>query len=135
MSHLTTVKTKFKDAAILEQAINNLIAGLAAHRLEKDTLLKYFTTKKRCDFVVRRGNLDKSRRFEGCDFGLVRNESGEYELVYFDEAQKAGEEFQRKLVAKYGELKAIASLKEQNFQIESVQSLEDGSIKILAGKW
>ncbi|HLO87211.1 MAG TPA: DUF1257 domain-containing protein [Nostocaceae cyanobacterium] len=144
MSHLTTVKTMINDAGVLESAIKSVIQEsqeskdirLQHCKLEKNAPLRYWWTNiENCDFVVRQGDLDNERRSHSQDFGFVKSESGEFEFVSFDESRGVSGWFLQQIKLEYGKQKAIASLKNQNFDIEKVEVLQDGQIRILAGKW
>lgn len=129
MSHLTQIKTQIKNAIVLEKVLQEMIATLPFLKnatLETNaSIIDYFQKQKTADFVVRRNKYN--------DFGFALNNDGEYEFVSDNDAMNK-REFLKELMPWYARENAIAALLAQGFEIES-QTEEDGTVKIVAGKW
>ncbi|MGB8688918.1 MAG: DUF1257 domain-containing protein [Microcoleus sp.] len=131
MSHLTKIKTTIKNREVLGQVLNSMIQSndiLTNSTLEEHAIITdYFGKQATADFVIRR-NRNKIN-----DFGFVLNSKGEYEFISDNDARNK-KEFLAQLMPWYARENAIASLISQGFEIES-QIEEDGTVKIIAGKW
>jgi Protein of unknown function (DUF1257). len=129
MSHLSVIKTTIKNREVLEKVLKSMIESVDFLRnstlKENATIVDFFGQKVTASFVIRRTKYN--------DFGFVLNKAGEYEFVSDNDARNK-REFLAKLMPWYARENAIAALIAQGFEIES-QIEEDGTVKILAGKW
>lgn len=130
MSHLTTIKTSIKNPIILEQTLSKLIESLdilAGTTLETNSIIKdFYGNSTIADFVIR-------RPYERYDLGFKLNAQGEYEFISDNDA-RGKTKFIAALLPMYAKENTIYQLLAQGFEIES-QIENDGTIKIVAGKW
>jgi hypothetical protein len=131
MSHLTTIKTSIKSHVILERVLHKLLQSqldiLTGATLETNSVIKdYYGNSTIADFVIRRPN-------HNYDMGFKLNSQGEYEFISDNDAW-GKTKFMEALLPMYARENTIYQLLAQGFEIES-QTENDGTIKIVAGKW
>ena len=131
MSHLTTIKTSIKSHVILERVLHKLLQSqldiLTGATLETNSIIKdYYGNSTIADFVIRRPN-------HNYDMGFKINSEGEYEFISDNDAW-GKTKFMEALLPMYARENTIYQLLAQGFEIES-QTENDGTIKIVAGKW
>ncbi|WP_293134861.1 DUF1257 domain-containing protein [Microcoleus sp. bin38.metabat.b11b12b14.051] len=135
MSHLTHVKTQIKNPIVLEQVLNQMIANglsgiLTGASLDCNAdIHDPFGNSKLAEFVIRR----KQSYQGGYDFGFKLVED-KFEFLTRDGSKRDSQKFMEALLPWYARENAIAALIAQGFEIES-QIEEDGTVKIVAGKW
>lgn len=127
MSHLTTIKTSIRNPVILEQVLNKLIESqldiLTGATLETNSKIRNNVI---ADFVIRRPR-------HNYNLGFKLNSQGEYEFISDNDAW-GKIKFMEALLPLYSRENTIYQLLAQGFEIES-QTENDGTIKIVAGKW
>ncbi|MBP0015309.1 MAG: DUF1257 domain-containing protein [Roseofilum sp. SID3] len=134
MSHLTTVKTQMKDFGILESCVVKLVSEMPDAELRYGGEIRDWGTRKRkCDLAIAFPG-EYNTRNASRNFGFTRNKQGVYEMVH-DGMYRDGSEFLKKLIPMYSKEMTLFSLSSQGFDINSIQEEEDGTIKIIAGKW
>ncbi|MFP4336408.1 MAG: DUF1257 domain-containing protein [Halothece sp.] len=136
MSHLTHLKTKIKNAIALEKVLNQMInSGLngileGAYLETNSAIHDPFGNSKIAEFVIRR-----QQSYEGgYDFGFKMTETGEFEFLSRNGSSRDARAFMEALLPWYARENTIISLQAQGFEIES-QIEENGTVKIIAGKW
>ncbi|MEG3981833.1 DUF1257 domain-containing protein [Microcoleus sp. D3_18a_C4] len=136
MSHLSVIKTQIKNPIVLEKVLQQMIESglngiLAGAHLERNSAIHDpFGNSKIADFVIRR----KQNYQGGYDFGFKLTETGEFEFLTRDGSKRDAQKFMETLMPWYARENTIAALIAQGFEIES-QIEEDGTVKIIAGKW
>jgi len=123
MSHFTTIKVQIKNGEILHQVLQEL-----GHRVECNTFVRgYRGDKTQAEYVIRQNN--------GYDLGFRR--SGEnYELVAdFWGARINQQEFVNEISQKYARQTLMSTVQEQGFNIEEEETLEDGTVRVVVGRW
>ena len=131
MSHLTTIKTSIKSHVILERVLHKLLQSqldiLTGATLETNSIIKdYYGNSTIADFVIRRPR-------HNYNLGFKLNSQGEYEFISDNDAW-GKTKFMEALLPLYARENTIYQLLAQGFEIES-QTENDGTIKIVAGKW
>ena len=131
MSHLTTIKTSIKSHVILERVLHKLLQSqldiLTGATLETNSIIKdYYGNSTIADFVIRRPK-------HNYNLGFKLNSQGEYEFISDNDAW-GKTKFMEALLPMYARENTIYQLLAQGFEIES-QTENDGTIKIVAGKW
>lgn len=123
MSHFTTIQVQIKNGETLYRCLREL----GYHVEENTTVRGYQKQTTQADYVVRQKN--------GYDLGFRR--TGEtYELVAdFWGAQINPEEFVQSVTQKYAYKMLMVSVEEQGFQVEEEERLEDGTLRVVVGKW
>ena len=117
---------------MIESGLNGILTG--AYLETNCDIHDPFGNSKVADFVVRR----KQNYQGGYDFGfkLTENENGEKEFEFLtrDGSKRDAQNFMQELLPWYARENTLAALIAQGFEIES-QIEEDGTVKIIAGKW
>ena len=123
MSHFTTIKIQIKDSEILQEVLQEL-----GYQVECNTTVRgYRGDTTQAEYVIRQNN--------GYDLGFRR--SGEsYEIVSdFWGAKINQKEFVNNISQKYAHKTLMNSVEEQGFNIEEEEVLEDGTVRVVVGKW
>lgn len=123
MSHFTTIKVQIKNAEILHQVLQEL-----GYQVECNTKVRgYMGSKTQAEYVIRQSN--------GYDLGFRR--MGEtYELVAdFWGARIDQQAFVNEITQKYAHKTLMATVQEQGFDVEEEETLEDGTVRVVVGRW
>lgn len=123
MSHFTTIKIQIKNGEILHEVLQEL-----GYQVECNTTVRgYRGNTTQAEYVIRQNN--------GYDLGF--RHSGEiYEIVSdFWGAKINQTEFVNSISQKYAHKTLIQSVNEQGFDIEEEEVLEDGTVRVVVGKW
>jgi hypothetical protein len=123
MSHFTTIKVQIKNGEILQQTLQEL-----GYPVEYNKKVRgYQGDKTDAEYVIRQDN--------GYDLGFRRNGEN-YELVAdFWGAKIDQKAFVNSIVQKYARHTLMASVQEQGFNLEEEEILEDGSVRVVVGRW
>lgn len=123
MSHFTTIAIEIKNGDLLKQAIEEL-----GYPVKENTLVRgYLGNTTTAEYVLPMPN--------AYDLGF-RKIGDRYELI----ADMWGlamnvEEFLGELNQQYATKTVLASATQQGFAIEQQEVLEDGTIRIVIGRW
>jgi hypothetical protein len=123
MSHFTTIKIQLKNGEILHQVLQE-----CGYQVECNTDVRgYQGNTTRAEYVIRQTN--------GYDIGFRLN--GEtYEVVSdWSFAKINQKEFINTLNQKYAHKMLKQSIQEQGFNLEAEEILEDGTVRVVVGKW
>ncbi len=123
MSHFTTLQVQIKDADLLEETLKEL-----GYTVQRDASLRgYLWNRTRADLVIRQKN--------GFDIGFRRNED-HYELVAdLWGANIDQETFLKPILQRYAHKSLLRSARQQGYAIEAEEHLEDGTIRVVVGRW
>ncbi|NEP12825.1 MAG: DUF1257 domain-containing protein [Symploca sp. SIO2C1] len=123
MSHFTTIKVQIKNGEILHQVLQEL-----GYQVECDTKVRgYQGNTTEAEYVIRQNN--------GYDLGFRRTEEN-YELVAdFWGAKINQQEFVNAISHNYAHKTLMATVQEQGFDVEEEETLEDGTVRVVVGRW
>ena len=123
MSHFTSIKIQIKNGDILTETLQEL-----GYQVEQNTSVRgYQGNKTQAEYVIRQAN--------GYDLGFRRN-GEEYELVAdFWGAKINQTEFVNTISQKYAHKTLMQSVADQGFNVEAEETLEDGTVRVLVGRW
>ena len=123
MSHFTTIKVQIKNGEILNQTLQEL-----GYQVEYNKKVRgYAGNKTDAEYVIRQEN--------GYDLGFRRADE-EYELVAdFWGAKINQQAFVNSIMQKYAHKTLMASVQEQGFNLEEEEVLEDGTVRVVVGRW
>ena len=123
MSHFSTIKIQIKNGEILQQVLTEL-----GYQVESNTKVRgYQGNKTNAEYVIRQKN--------GYDLGFRRNGES-YELVAdFWGARINQQEFLNQINQKYAHQTLMQTVEEQGFDVEEEEVLEDGTVKVVVGRW
>jgi Protein of unknown function (DUF1257) len=123
MSHFTTIKVQIKNGEILHQVLKEL-----GHNIECNTFVRgYQGDTTEAEYVIRQKN--------GYDLGF-RRQGENYEIVAdFWGARINQQEFINSISQKYAHKTLMATVHEQGFNIEDEEILEDGTVRVVVGRW
>ncbi|NUN65005.1 DUF1257 domain-containing protein [Pseudanabaena biceps] len=123
MSHFTTIAIEIKNGDLLKQAITSL-----GYPVKENTLVRgYLGNTTNAEYVISMPN--------GYDLGF-RKIGDRYELVadMWGVAMNV-EEFVGEVNQKYAASMVLQSATQQGFAIEQQEVLEDGTVRIVVGRW
>jgi hypothetical protein len=123
MSHFTTIKVQFKNGEILQNCLQEL-----GYKVECNTYVRgYQGDKTNAEYVIRQNN--------GYDLGF-RSNGENYELVAdFWGARINQKEFVNAIGQKYAHKTLMAAVQEQGFNVEEEETLQDGTVRVVVGRW
>lgn len=123
MSHFTTIKVQIKNGEILHQVLKEL-----EYQVECNTKVRgYRGDTIEAEYVIRQSN--------GFDLGFRRN-GEDYELVAdFWGARINQQQFINSITQKYAHKTLMSSVQEQGFSVEEEETLEDGTVRVIVGRW
>ncbi len=123
MSHFTTIKVQIKNGEVLHQVLQEL-----GYQVECDTKVRgYRGNTMEAEYVIRQNN--------GYDLGFRRTEEN-YELVAdFWGAKINQQEFVNTISHNYAHKTLMATVQEQGFDVEEEETLEDGTVRVVVGRW
>jgi hypothetical protein len=123
MSHFTTIKVQIKNGEILHQTLQEL-----GYQVEYNKKVRgYQGNKTDAEYVIRQDN--------GYDLGF-RHDGENYELVAdFWGARINEKAFVNSIMQKYAHKTLMTSVQEQGFNVEQEEVLEDGTVRVVVGRW
>jgi hypothetical protein len=123
MSHFTTIKVQIKNGEILHQTLQEL-----GYQVEYNKKVRgYQGNKTDAEYVIRQDN--------GYDLGF-RHDGENYELVAdFWGARINEKAFVNSIMQKYAHKTLMTSVQEQGFNVEQEEILEDGTVRVVVGRW
>jgi hypothetical protein len=123
MSHFTSIKVQIKNGEILAETLREL-----GHQVEQNVAVRgYQGNKTQAEYVIRQSN--------GYDLGFRRS-GDQYELVADFWGAKINEtEFVNAISQRYAHKTLMQSVEEQGFNIEAEETLEDGTVRVVVGRW
>jgi len=123
MSHFTTIKVQIKNGEILQQTLQELEYTVEYNKKVRG----YQGNKTNAEYVIRQNN--------GYDLGFRRNGEN-YELVAdFWGAKIDQQAFVNSILQKYAHKILMTSVQEQGFNVEEEETLEDGTVRVVVGRW
>jgi len=123
MSHFTTIKVQIKDGSVLAESLREL-GHEVLHNVE---VRGYQGNKTTAEYVIRQSN--------GYDLGFRRS-GDNYELVAdFWGARIDEKAFVNAVNQKYAHKMLMQSVVEQGFDVEEEETLEDGTVRVVVGRW
>jgi len=123
MSHFTTIKVQIKDGQVLAESLGEL----GYEVLQNVQVRGYQGNKTTAEYVIRQSN--------GYDLGFRRS-GDHYELVAdFWGARIDETSFVNAVNQKYAHKMLMQSVVDQGFNVEEEETLEDGTVRVVVGRW
>jgi Protein of unknown function (DUF1257) len=124
MSHFTTIKVQIKNSEVLADVLTEL-----GHKFEANTQVRgYQGDRTNAEYVIRRSN--------GYDIGFRKDGDDNYELIAdfwgtgINQAQ-----FVNEIQQKYAHQMLLHTAATQGYSIEAEEVLEDGTVRVVVGRW
>lgn len=136
MSHFTAIKTEIREVKALVKALEDIGFQDKIEVHEKAESLYGFQGDLRpetAEVIIRRKYLGSASN----DIGFKKQEDGSYEAVIsdYDRAYKYTQQWLNQLTQRYGYHLLMAVAPQQGFAIEEEEILEDGTIRVVVGRW
>jgi hypothetical protein len=134
MSHFTCIKTQLKD----QNALVKALADMGLKQVEVYNTAEHLYGY-RGDIRPQTAEVIVRRRFIGPlsnDIGFQRQSDGTFEAIISEyDRPKYSQQWLNQLTQRYGYHTLIAMAPTQGFTIEEEEILEDGTIRVVVGKW
>ncbi len=134
MSHFTTIRTQLKDLDTLVKAL----ADVGFKRVETHAAARHLygyqgdVRPETAEVIIRRQYLGPLSN----DIGFKRQQDGTFEAIVSDYDQTLySEEWLNQVMQRYGYHTLMATAPAAGFTIESQEILEDGTIRVVMGRW
>jgi hypothetical protein len=123
MSHFTSIKVQIKNGEILHQVLQEL-----GYQVECNTKVRgYEGNRTNAEYVIRQNN--------GYDLGFRRTDEN-YEIVAdFWGTGINQTQFVNSIMHKYAHKTLMHTVQEQGFNVEEEEVMEDGTVRVLVGRW
>jgi Protein of unknown function (DUF1257) len=123
MSHFTTIKVQIKRGDVLQEVLQEL-----GYAVEQNAQVRGDQGQQLADYVIRRSN--------GYDLGFRKDGDEGYELVAdFWGARINQQQFINQVQQKYAHKMLMQTVAEQGYGIEEEEVLEDGTVRVVVGRW
>jgi hypothetical protein len=123
MSHFTTIKVQIKEGSVLAESLQEL----GYEVLQNVEVRGYQGNKTTAEYVIRQSN--------GYDLGFRRS-GDNYELVAdFWGARIDETAFVNTVNQRYAHKMLMQSVVDQGFNVEEEETLEDGTVRVVVGRW
>ncbi len=123
MSHFTTIQVQIQDGDLLAETLQEL--GYSVER--NATVRGYLWNRTPADLVIRQNN--------GFDIGF-RRQGDHYELVADLWGAKIDQQaFLQPILQRYAYKQLLRTARQQGYAIEAEEQLEDGTIRVVVGRW
>lgn len=122
MSHFTSIKVQIKQGEVLRQVLADL-----GHTVECNATVRGYQGKTtQAEYVIRKSN--------GYDLGF-RLQGESYEMIA--DFWGAGEQktLINAITQKYAHRTLMNTVVEQGFTVEEEETLEDGTVRVVVGRW
>jgi hypothetical protein len=134
MSHFTSIRTQIKNLDALKKALSDLgFKQVEIHNTARNLYGYQGDVRSQTAEVIVR------RQFIGAlsnDIGFKQQADGTYEAVISEYDRKHySQQWLNHLTQRYGYHALMSSALEQGFAIEEQETLEDGTIRVVVGKW
>jgi len=134
MSHFTTIKTQIKDSTALVKALEDVgFKTVEVH--ETPQHLYGFQGDIRPDtaeIIVRRKYIGAASN----DIGFQRQADGTYQAVISEyDRHQYSQTWLNRLTQRYGYHQLLETAATQGFAVEQQEVLEDGTIRVVVGRW
>jgi Protein of unknown function (DUF1257) len=123
MSHFSTLRVQIKNGVVLHESLTAL-----GYKVQQDVPVRgYHGLQTTADYVIQQSN--------GYDLGFRR--SGEvYELVAdFWGAGVDSKAFIDRVTQKYAHKMLMQTVQQQGFNVEAEEVLQDGTVRVVVGRW
>ena len=123
MSHFSTIKLQIKNGEVLQEVLQEL-----GHSVEVDVKVRgYRGDSTYAEYVIRQNN--------GYDIGF-RRQGEDYEIIAdFWGAKINQKQFVNNISQKYAHKTLMTTVEEQGFNVEEQETLEDGTVRVVVGRW
>lgn len=134
MSHFTVIKTQIKDIQALVKALTDVgFSHVEVHDTPQH-LYGYQGDRRSqtAEVIIRRQQIGKASN----DIGFKQQADGSFEAIISEyDRHRYSQSWINRVTQRYGYHALVAAAPEQGFAIESEETLEDGTIRLVMGRW
>lgn len=134
MSHFTCIKTQIKNQDALLKALSDVGFNKVETHKTAQHLYGYQDDirDQTAEVIIRRKYIGASSN----DIGFKRQEAGHFEAIISEyDCHKYSQEWLNGLTQRYAYHTLKATAPEQGFTIEEEEILEDGTVRVVVGRW
>lgn len=135
MSHFSKVKTVIKDLSSLIEALKAM--GYDESVIEQGDAIDiadYFHGHNTVQVAIRRENL-KGKMGTYSDLGFKLQDDGTYELILDNYFRDAADAWVKQMNQEYAKAVIVKNIAWQGYQVESQETLADGSVRLVVAQW
>lgn len=134
MSHFTTIKTQIREPEPLVKALNDL--GFKQVEVHESAQHLYGfqgdIRSQMAEVIIRRQHIGGASN----DIGFKRQADGTFEAIISEyDRRQYSQTWLNRLTQRYGYHQLLATAPAQGFTVEENQVLEDGTIRVVVGRW
>jgi hypothetical protein len=134
MSHFTTIKTQIKDTDSLVKALADVgFKRVEVHETEQ-SLYGYLgdIRPETAEVIIRRKYISGSSN----DIGFKRQTDGSFQAIISEfDRRRYSQEWLNQVTQRYGYHLLKATAPAEGFTVEEEEVLEDGTIRLVVGRW
>lgn len=134
MSHFTSIRTQIKNVDALIKALSDLgFKQVEIYNTAKN-LYGYQgdVRSQTAEVIIRRQYIGAASN----DIGFKKQDDGTFEAIISDyDRQHYSQQWLNQLTQRYGYHALMATASEQGFSVEEQETLEDGTIRVVVGRW
>lgn len=134
MSHFTTIQTQIKDTQALTQALADVGFSMIEVHDTPQALYGYQGDMRpeTAEIIIRRQHISPWSN----DIGFKRQANGTFKAIISEyDRQYYSQQWLNQVTQRYGYHALMDSAPAQGFSIESEEVLEDGTIRVVVGRW
>ena len=134
MSHFTSIKTQIKDVDSLVKALSDVGFNQVEVHENAQHLYGYRgdVRPQMAEVIIRRQYIGSASN----DIGFKRQENGTFEAIISEyDRIKYSQNWLNSLTQRYGYHMLIATAPSEGFSIEEEETLADGTIRVVVGRW
>jgi hypothetical protein len=134
MSHFTSIRTQIKNVDALTKALSDLgFKKIEVHNTARN-LCGYQgdVRSQTAEVIIRRQYIGAASN----DIGFKKQEDDTFEAIISNyDRQHYSQQWLNHLTQRYGYHALMATTSDQGFSIEEQETLEDGTIRVVVGRW
>jgi hypothetical protein len=134
MSHFTAIRTQIKNT----DALINALADLGFDQVEVHKTAQHLygfqgdLRPQTAEVIIRRQHISLSSN----DIGFKRQEDGTFAAIVSEfDRFKYSQQWLNQVIQRYGYHQLMATAPAQGFAIETEETLDDGTIRVVVGRW
>lgn len=134
MSHFTTIKTQIKDAAALIKALADVGFKVVENHETAQPLYGYQgdIRPEAAEIIIRRKYISGSSN----DIGFQRQSDGSFQAIISEfDRRRYAQDWLNQVTQRYGYHLIKSTAPTEGFTVEEEQVLEDGTIRLVVGRW
>ncbi len=134
MSHFTCIKTQIKQVNSLVKSLADVGFNHVEVHESPQHLYGYQgdVRSQTAEVIIRRQYIGSASN----DIGFKRQENGQFQAIISEyDRYQYSQQWLNQLTQRYGYHVLMATAPEQGFTVEEEETLEDGTVRVVVGRW